>query len=453
MELVHKKVLVVGLGRSGLSAARWLSREGAEVTICDIKTEAEIDRELVKESLKLKIKMETGAHREETFLDSDMIILSPGVPLDIGPLKAAREAGIRVMGEMQLAVQLVSVPLVAVTGTNGKSTATTLIGSMLQGAGRRVFVGGNIGTPLMDYALGDQEAEYAVVEVSSFQLDILENFSPLVSLLLNISPDHLDRYLDYEAYAQSKLKIFQNQGFGQYAILNDDDGRLSRCEPPGDVSVLRYGREKKRGRHAFIEGEKMFVSMPGKEVHYFDLERFGLPGIHNLENLMGVVLAGLALDIEPRVIQDTMNNCKGLSHRLERVRSIRGIDFYNDSKATNVDAAARSVTSFERPLILIAGGRHKGGDYAPFVRAASGRVKKAIFLGEAKYLLAESFEGAIPFMLAEDMEDAVSQAFSSAEYNDVVLLAPACSSFDMFSDYTHRGRIFRELVERLDNGR
>jgi UDP-N-acetylmuramoylalanine--D-glutamate ligase len=453
MELRKKKVLVVGLGRSGLSVSRWLCREGAEVTVTESKGEVELSRESINEVLELGMGLETGGHREETFLKSDMIIISPGVPLDIEPLKAAREMGVPVMGELELAGRLIDTPLVAVTGTNGKSTTTAFIGAMIKGAGRRVFIGGNIGTPLMDYAAGDRGADYAVIEVSSFQLDTLKRFRPTVSLLLNISPDHLDRYPNYEAYVQSKLRIFQNQGPGQYAILNDDDDELARFEPGGGVSVLRYGMEKTDNRQAFVEGEKMVACSLGMRTRYFDLEKIRLVGSYNLENLMGGVLAGLALHMDPHIIQEAIDHFEGLPHRLELVRSIKGVDFYNDSKATNVDAASRSIRSFDRPVVLIAGGRHKGGDYSPLVKAAEGRVKRAMFMGETKNLLAKSFEGIIPFTLAENMADAVSHAFSSAKSNDVVLLAPACSSFDMFSDYAQRGMVFREAVERLDNGR
>ncbi len=418
----------------------------------ELREETELERALLQDALQLGIELEIGGHREETFLNSDMIIVSPGVPLDIGPLKAAAEARIPVLGEMELASRLMDIPLVAVTGTNGKSTATAFLGSILKDAGLGAFVGGNIGTPLMDYVAGDWRADYALVEVSSFQLDTMENFSPMISLLLNISPDHLDRYPDYEAYVQSKLNIFKNQGPGQYAILNDDDQVLSQFEPAGGVSVLRYGLEKRENRQAHMEGRSIRAHLPGEKEESFGLERFKLPGRHNRENLMGVILAGLILGIGPRIIQGTIEKFQGLPHRLEYVGTLRGVDFYNDSKATNVDAALRSVATFDRPLILIAGGRHKGADYMPLVKAATGRVRKAIFLGEAKRILADAFRGTIPFALAEDMRDAVSQSFSSSEPKDVVLLAPACSSFDMFSDYTHRGRVFREEVERLGHG-
>jgi UDP-N-acetylmuramoylalanine--D-glutamate ligase len=452
MDVFGKKVLVVGLGKSGLSASRWLSRQGADVTVSELKGEDDLDRELLKETWELGIELEAGGHRKETFLNTDMIIVSPGVPLHMEPLKAAQEEGIAVLGEMELAGRLMDIPVVAVTGTNGKSTATAFLGAMIEKAGLRAFVGGNIGRPLMDYVAGDWKADYAVVEVSSFQLDTMEKFCPMISLLLNISPDHLDRYPSYEAYVQSKLKIFENQGSGQYAILNDDDERLSHFKPFGDVTVLRYGMGKRGNIQAFIEDNCLRACLPGEKDHSFQLEELKLPGKHNLENVMGVVLASLALRIEPPIIQEAIDHFRGLPHRLEQVRRIKGLDFYNDSKATNVEAASKSIESFDRPVILIAGGRHKGGDYSPLVRAATGRVREAIFLGEAKHLLATSFEGIIPFSLAKNMKDAVSQAFSSSKSNDVVLLAPACSSFDMFSDYAHRGRIFREEVERLHNG-
>jgi UDP-N-acetylmuramoylalanine--D-glutamate ligase len=451
MEFIKKRILVVGLGKSGLSAARWLIKEGADVTIGDIRSKDDLQGELYDEALKLGARLETGRHRVETFVDQDMIIVSPGVPLEIGPLKAARDKGILIIGEMELAARLFDTPVVAVTGTNGKSTAVTLLELMIRGSGVTLFVGGNIGTPLMDYVAGDRAADYVLVEVSSFQLDTMEQFCPVISLLLNITPDHLDRYSDYEAYVQSKLKIFQNQGPGHYAILNDDDERLSRFRPKGGVTVLRYGMEEREGRNAFLDGKRMIARLAGKKKSYFDIEEFRLPGRHNLENLMGAVLAGLALGFRPDRIWDSIKDYKGLPHRIELIGSINGIDFYDDSKATNVDAAVRSVETFDKPLILIAGGRHKGGDYSPLVKAAEGRVKKAIFLGEAKYLLAGSFEGVIPFDLADSMGDAVSKAFTEAKADDVVLLAPACSSFDMFSDYGHRGRVFREEVEGLDN--
>ncbi len=453
MEYVGKRVLVIGLGRSGLSAAQWLAGQGARVTVSEKRERESLDERIIREVLKLGITLETGGHREETFLNTDMVIVSPGVPLGIPPLAAAREAGIPVMGEMELASQLMDIPILAVTGTNGKSTMTALLAALMERAGLKVFMGGNIGTPLMEYHLGRGGAEVAVVEVSSFQLDTMETFSPHLAVLMNISPDHLDRYSDYEAYVTSKLRIFKNQGPGQTVILNDGDPRLAEVAPGGGVRVLRYGLEEKAGRHAFLRGSTIRASLPGQSPREYDVTGFRLHGLHNLENLVGGVLAGLAMKVDSRQIREAIGSFEGLPHRLQHVKRVQGVDFYDDSKATNVDAASRSIASFDRPVVLIAGGRDKGGDYGPLVEAARGRVKKAVLLGESRELLEKSFQGVIPLQRAGDMEEAVKKAFAACRAGDAVLLAPACSSFDMFEDYVHRGMVFQEAVKGLDHGR
>jgi UDP-N-acetylmuramoylalanine--D-glutamate ligase len=452
LEFYRKRVLVVGLGVTGLWTARWLVGQGANVTVSETKNERELDPAVCREIREQGITIETGGHRKETVLFSEMIVLSPGVPPDTEIFHAARKMGIPVTGELELASRLIDTPMIAVTGTNGKSSVTAFLGAMLENANLKAFVGGNIGTPLMAYVAGDQTADYVVVEVSSFQLDTIETFSPFVSMILNISPDHLDRYSSYEDYVQSKLRIFMNQSAGQYVILNDDDERLSTVYPNSGVSVFRFGTEKKEGRNAFIEGRSVYARALGDKYSGFSLEPFRLPGKHNLENLMAVVLAGLAIGIDPPVIQKTIGEVRGLANRLEWVAEQGGVAFYNDSKGTNVDAAVKAITSFERPMVLIAGGRHKGADYTPLVKAAEGRVRSAVFFGEAKELLAKAFERTVPYSICENMEEAVSRAFSQTLGGDVVLLSPACSSFDMFTDYSHRGRVFREAVERLIRG-
>ena len=446
------KFLIVGLGISGLWTARWLRKQGADVMVSEMRKKSDVDPVILKELVELGVELETGGHRKETFLNADTIIVSPGVPHDMPLIRSASERKIPVMGEMELASRFINTPIIAVTGTNGKTTVTTLIGQMLENAGAKVFVGGNIGTPLTAYASGEQEADYLVLEVSSFQLDTIETFSPFISIILNISPDHLDRYPDFEAYVQSKLRIYENQAHGHFLILNHDDRRLSSVHPSAGVSLLRYGKEKKEGRHAFLSGDRVSASLNGATGQRFSLNRFALPGAHNQENLLGAVLTGMIVGIDAAVIQKTIDAFKGLPHRLEYVGEFRGVRFYNDSKATNVDAAIKAISSFDRPLVLIAGGRHKGADYAPLVRAGRGRLKNAVFLGEAKKLLAESFREDIPFSLTGDMEEAVALAFSMARPGDAVLLAPACSSFDMFSDYSQRGDVFRRSVEALIHG-
>jgi UDP-N-acetylmuramoylalanine--D-glutamate ligase len=442
----------VGLGISGLWTARYLAYHGADATVSDINPESSIDSDMCREIRALGVKLESGGHDRKTFLNTDLIIISPGVPHDMALLQDAKKNGVHVMGELELASRLIDTPMIAITGTNGKSTVTAALGRVLENAGFEVFMGGNIGTPLMAYAAGERKADYAVVEVSSFQLDTIETFSPQVSVVLNISPDHLDRYPSYENYVQSKMKIFSNQKPGQYAVLNGGDERLASVSPVSGVSVMRYGFGKSEDRHAYIENKEILVCLDGKSVNRFSFESYKLPGKHNLENLMAIVLVSQLLGVDPIVIQENIDGFRGLPNRLELVSEIGGVAFYNDSKATNVDAAARAISSFDRPVILIAGGRHKGADYEPLVRISEKKVKKAVFLGEAKELLSAAFEGAVPFSMAQDMEEAVSMAFACAKDGDAVLLAPACSSFDMFTDYGHRGSVFRSTVERLGDG-
>ena len=452
MEFNNKKILVVGFGRSGLSTARYLTGLGAEVTIGDIKPKAELDKNLLKEVRDFGVKLEAGEHRMATFLNSDMIIVSPGVPLNIKPLLAARNAGVPVSGELGIASTLFDTPVLAVTGTNGKTTTVSLLEEIIKRSGRPLFTGGNIGTPLMEYLSGGMKAEYVLAEVSSFQLDTAEYFSPFVSLILNITPDHLDRYESFDAYARSKYSITKNQGKGQYTVLNDDDPLLHRFKPEGEVSVIRYGMENAEGRSAYIEGKRLIACVPEKTEQLFSIDGFLPPGTHNLSNLMGAVLVALCAGIEADFIQETIPDFKGLPHRIEHVARVRGIDFYDDSKATNVDAAVKALEVFDRPVVLIAGGIHKGGDYDPLVRASLKRVKNGVFIGEARFRLGDAFNKDIPYEFAEDMGDAVKKAFLSAAEGDVILLAPACSSFDMFTDYGHRGRVFKEKVEGLNNG-
>ncbi len=451
MDFKGKKIVVVGLGKSGLSTARCLIKRGADVTIGDIKPESALDAGILKEVRESGIKLEAGGHKVATFLNSDMIIVSPGVPLNIKPLAEARKKGIPISGELEMASRLIDSPVLAVTGTNGKTTAVSFIEEIIRRSGRSLFAGGNIGTPLMDYVSEGVKSDFVLVEVSSFQLDTALTFNPFVSLILNITPDHLDRYESFDAYARSKFSITKNQGKGQYAIFNDDDPLLHDYTPDNDVTVLRYGIKRSDRTSAYIEGKRLVASIPGKAQSVFTLDGYKLPGVHNLGNLMGVILVALCAGIDDETIQKTILDFKGLHHRIEHVANISGVDFYDDSKATNVDAAVKSIEVFNRPIILIAGGVHKGGAYEPLVKASSCCVKRGIFMGEARFMLGDAFKDKIPYEYALDMGDAVKKAFGAAVKDDVVLLAPACSSFDMFTDYSHRGMVFREKVEGLKN--
>ncbi len=448
---MDKNIVVVGLGISGLWSARCLADLGANVTVSDVKSETQLNPDYLKMIFEKGILLDAGGHKKGLFLSADMIIVSPGVSHDMELLCVAASKGIPVIGELELASRLIRIPIIAVTGTNGKSTVTSLLGQLLENAGIEAFVGGNIGTPLIACVARHNRKKYAVVEVSSFQLDTTDTFCPFVSVLLNISPDHLDRYPDFDAYVRSKLKIFRNQGKGHYVVLNDDDKRLSSLSMSPDVTVLRYGLEEKNGRCAFIHNGMLTIRINNTKKH-FSLESFSLKGPHNLGNLLSVVICASILGIENTVIQETIDNCKGLPDRLELVAEKDEILFYNDSKATNIDAAIKAIMSIERPIILLAGGRHKGANYGDLVNIARRKVKMAILMGETKEILSKSFKGIIPYILTNNMEEAVSLAFSHAKAGDAILLAPACSSFDMYENFVQRGNAFKTAIERLVYG-
>jgi UDP-N-acetylmuramoylalanine--D-glutamate ligase len=449
---IENRILVVGLGESGLAAAKWLVKQGYQVTVSEKKKKPDFNKGVVADLLRSGVKLEFDGHRIKSFLESDLIVVSPGISLDIKPLSQARNQGVPIIGEIELASRYLKTPCIAVTGTNGKSTVVHLIGEMLRKGGKRVFVGGNIGRPLTYYITGEQEVDYVVLEVSSFQLDTTQTFSPLMAMILNISPDHLDRYADYTSYVRSKEMVFANQGPEQILILNDDDPWLREVQPKNGPTVYRYGLKSKPERYAILDSGNIVATLPGEETITFHLDKFTLPGSHNRANLMAAILTCLILKISPAAIQEVIDHFKGLLHRIEHVDTVRGVDFYNDSKATNIDAAIKAIASFSKPVVLIAGGRDKGSDYHRLVEAASEKVKRAVFLGEASGLLSEAFGNKISWSIATTMIDAVSLAFNQAQKGDVVLLAPACASFDMFKDFNHRGEVFKEVVRRLKNG-
>jgi len=449
LDIRGKRVLVVGLGVSGFWVSRWLMEHGARVTVTDSRRREELNGTFCADLAERGVGFELGGHRRKSFLNADMIVISPGVPHTMPLLQEAREKGIPIMGELELASRIIPTPLIAVTGTNGKTTVTACLGSLLESAGLPVYVGGNIGTPLMAYACEEMRARYVVVEVSSFQLDTAETFAPYISIILNISPDHLDRYRDFEAYAQAKKKIFSRQGQGQYLIVNNEDEILAGVSPETGVSILRYGLRKREGQATFLQdGVIMAPGRSGKMVEY-PTGSFGMPGEHNILNLQAVILVGYILGIDAATIQTTLNKFQGLPHRLERVGEKDGVVFYNDSKATNVEAAIGAIQSLSCPIVLIAGGKHKGLRYEKLAAVSSERVKKAIFIGEAGGHLGKAFDGIVPYHFAEGLEEAVQMAFSLADRGDAILLSPACSSFDQFHDYRHRGDVFRTSVERL----
>jgi len=445
MDLTGKNVLVVGLARTGVALAHFLTRAGAKVTVTDRAPAQELAamRQLIQT---LPVKEELGVPEPQDVSRFDIILPSPGVPPELPWLEAARRSGIPVWGELELAGQFLTRPVIAVSGTNGKTTTTTLVGKFLAASRMRTLVGGNIGTPLAALLEKQHEADFLVLEISSFQLDTAPSFHPQFAALLNITPDHLDRYPDYAAYTASKARLFANMTATETKVLNYDDP-LVRPLGQGLGGVLYFSTSESLLDGACLAGEVIKVRLPGAPVHDFPLADIRLQGAHNVENIMAALLLSLAAGADPRVCREVLASFAGLPHRLEWVANRGGVDFYDDSKGTNVGAVARSLASFDRPVILIAGGRDKDSDFSLLNDLIREHVKALVLVGETRERLAQVWAGLAPAYLAADMDEAVACAADLAEPGDVVLLSPACASFDMFRDYAHRGETFQKAVK------
>ena len=454
MELSARHIVVVGLARSGLAVARFLKESGAQVTITDRAAKADLGG-FVDQALALDIDLELGGHQEATIQSADLVVVSPGVPHTLPVFQAARNRGIELIGEMELASRFIRKPIVAVTGTNGKTTVTELVGRMLAESGKKVFVGGNIGNPLVEIAGKDAGLDVIVAEVSSFQLDTMATFHAHVAVLLNITPDHLDRYTDFEAYGRSKSRVFENQGVSDFAIYPVDDPRVRKyCQGIAGGRLPFYSRSAHEGpptSGAVITSSQIVVTIPDKVEGIIDLGRTGLAGPHNMENIAAAGLAALAAGGTLEGVQSALDAFQALPHRIETVRTLRRIRFVNDSKATNVDAVIRALECFDGPVVLIMGGRNKGYDFTTLRDPVQRRVKKLIAIGESADEILNAL-GRAPAgggEKAADLEQAVLRAYESASAGDTVLLSPACASFDMFASYAERGDRFRRLVEGL----
>jgi UDP-N-acetylmuramoylalanine--D-glutamate ligase len=447
MDLHGKKVLVVGLARTGIATAKFLKAKGSLVTTTEVKPEEEM-KEAVEELKGMDISTEWNGHQTETFLKQDIIVVSPGVDLSIDPIQKAIKDGVRIISEIELAYHFIRVPIIAVTGTNGKTTTTWLIGEMLKEGGKKVGVGGNVGEPLILFADGRDRWEVLVVEISSFQLEAIEDFRPRISVLLNITEDHLDRYPSYTDYIEAKVRIFANQNSGDLAILNRDDPIVMQFREKVKAKKVLFSSSEKLDEGAFSNGRKIFLRLGGKGEEY-SLAKAPLKGIHNVENMMAALTAARIFGCSKRAIQGVLNRFEGLEHRLEFVREIGGVRFYNDSKGTNVGSVVKSLQSFSEPVILIAGGKDKNGDLSPLEELIQERVKHLILIGEARERMNRELGGLTDTVMAKTMEEAVLLGHQKAKAGEVVLLSPGCSSFDMFKDYKERGKVFKEAVLKL----
>ena len=448
MDIRGKKVLVVGLARSGLAAAHWLSEHGAVVTVTDLRPPSAFSKE-IPDLLHRKVGLELGLHQESTFLRQDFIVISPGVPADLPVLHLARRKGIPVVPEIEVAGWFLEGRLAGITGTNGKTTTTALLGKILEASGFATFVGGNIGVPLLSAVDRDPPASVIVSELSSFQLETIGSFRPHVAVLLNLSPNHLDRHPDFEAYAAAKARIFCNQTQDDYAILNADDEKVMKLVPSIQSRKVFFSRQKELRSGVFISRGTLLYRVQNLEVALMKAADVRLRGEFNLENVLAAAAAACVLGAEFGSIHRAVREFGGVEHRLEFVREVRGVDFYNDSKATSVDAAAKALSTFEAGVHLILGGKDKGAPYAPLRTLLKDRVREVLVIGAAQKRIVTELSGAAEMAEAGDLETAVRMAAERAKPGDVVLLAPACSSFDQFENFEHRGRVFKELVEKL----
>lgn len=450
MDLKNKRVLVVGLGKSGLSAAMFLRAQGARVTVSDTRSATALEKE-IPALLDAGIMVESGGHGLLTFRRQDLIVISPGVSRDTPEVKQVIAFGLPVIGELELASRYLKGQVVAITGANGKTTTTTLVGALFRDSGRPTLVGGNIGLPVIDLVAQSTDDTINVLEVSSFQLETVEEFHPQIAVILNITPDHLDRHGSFENYVAAKEKIFARQGPGDSLILNADDRVVQMCAARAASEVFWFSATKAVRRGAFVrEGIVVWVQKEGGTTEpVMPVAEIPLKGAHNVENVLAAVCVARLSGIPAESIRSTVARFQAVEHRLELVRKRNGVEFYNDSKATNVDAALKAVASFSGGVHLILGGKDKDSDYSTMAELLKQRVKVVYTIGSAAEKIQRQLQGVVKMVSAEQMKTAVAEAGKNATAGDVVLLSPACSSFDQFDNYEHRGRVFRQLVDEL----
>ena len=449
MDVKGKRVLVVGLGKSGIASALFLADHGARVAVSDTKSEEELHHE-IPQLLDRGIVVEAGYHGERTFKEQELIVISPGVPADVPQLEQARQAGIPVIGEVELAARYLKGQVVAITGSNGKTTTTTLAGEIIAAGGKKTLVGGNIGTPAISFAEAATDDTWIVLEVSSFQLETIETFHPRVAIVLNVTPDHLDRHHSFENYAAAKTRIFENQTTADCVVLNADDATCLAMAPKPKAAVYWFSRQHPVEHGAFVRGDDVIWRDAERELTIMPVADIGLKGAHNLENVLAGVCAGMLAGVDPADIRRAVAAFKAVEHRLEFVATIRGVEYYNDSKATNVDATIKALESFPGGIHLILGGKDKGSDYAVLNPLLQQRVKRVYTIGAAAPKIESQIKG-VPIVSAGTIDTAVRLAGESATADDIILLAPACASFDQFVSYEHRGRVFKDLVRQMES--
>ena len=441
----QKRVTVAGAARSGLAAAALLARRGAHVTLSDTRAHVPAAEPLCQ----LGVRLELGGHTRETFTDADLIVLSPGVPPEQPFVQAARDRGVPVIAEIELASRWLQGRVIAITGTKGKSTTTALTGRMLESAGFKVTVGGNIGQPLSAQVSDSTPDTFHVVETSSFQLDQIDTFHPWIAVMLNVSPDHLDRHPNVETYAAAKARVFENQDARDWAVVNADDPTVLALARKGRAAIRLFARSGSIDCGTVLEDGWIADRRADGVARLVPIGAIHLLGSHLVDDVMAAATVGAIAGAAPAAMTAAVDAFRGLEHAMELVADVRGVRFVNDSKATNVEAALRSIECFDRDLVLILGGRFKGGDLRLLRGPLKARARAVVAIGEAKPLVRDALAGVIDVHEADTFNAAIEQAYVLAKPSGVVLLAPACASFDMFEDYAERGVKFKEEVARL----
>ena len=448
IELRNKRVLVVGLARTGMATALFCAARGARVTATDTRTERELDA-AVAELRKAGVGLELAGHRQELIQGADLIIPSPGVPADAPLLQSARSKGVTIWSEIELASRFLKGRLIGITGSNGKTTTTSLIEHILRKAGFSTILAGNIGTPLISCVEKTSDKTITIAELSSFQLELVEKFRPNISVFLNLTPDHLDRHHTLESYAAAKARIFENQTQADSAVLNADDPGTTPYAP-AKPQLFWFSRKQRVAQGAFVRGNDILFRFEGTEEKVLKLADIPLAGSHNVENVLAAVAATRLAGTQPAAVAKGVRSFAGVEHRLEFVAEIGGVRFYNDSKATNVDATLKALDAFPGRILIILGGKDKGSDYTVLQPRLREKAVLALLIGAAASKIEKQIAGSVAIEQAGTIERAVETAANAARPGDVVLLAPACASFDQFQNYEHRGRVFKELVRQLE---
>ena len=450
LDLKDKKVLVVGLGKSGRAAALFLRRRGAQVTVSDVRSADQLAQQ-IPSLLEAGIIVEAGGHGMHTFHSQDLIVVSPGVPLNTPELVQASNLGLPIIGELELATHFLKGKILAVTGSNGKTTTTTLLGEILAAGGLQTLVGGNIGVPVIELIDDSTDASWSVLEVSSFQLETTQHFHPAISVILNITPDHLDRHGSFENYAAAKERIFAAQSAEDSLVLNADNTPCEEAAARSTARIYWFSIEHAVPQGAWLQqGAVVYRAAENAATEYvMPLSGIPLKGAHNIENVLAAVCAARLAGVSAESIRSSVESFQAVEHRLEYVATRHGVAFYNDSKATNVDATAKAIAAFSGGIHLILGGKDKGSPYTVLGELLRERVSAVYTIGAAAGKIESELRGVVSLYSCETLEKAVAAAFAAARSGEVVLLAPACASFDQFESYEHRGRVFKQLVKEL----